>query len=301
MTEIPTAKRSIFSPEPARGWLPWGVLAPFLCIFFVAFPAIAILRPTERLGLGDANGDPVGVAGLIFFLFVPFGLTGLIVLGWTWLVERRPFATIGLADGRAAWPKGVAIGIAMILAVVVPSWLAGGYVAGAFGLAFAQPAALATIALLLLAFAVQAGVEEILFRGWLLSVMVRKFGPWVAIAVNAFVFALLHFERGQHFLVTFNIVLFAVFACAWAMRASHVWGVMGWHAGWNWLLAVGFEVPVTGLDAHQPALLLRLIPIGPETLTGGAQGPEASLFCTLVLVVGIALVVRSIRRRQRGI
>ena len=27
---------SLFSPEPAKGWIPWGALAPFLLIFFVA-------------------------------------------------------------------------------------------------------------------------------------------------------------------------------------------------------------------------------------------------------------------------
>jgi hypothetical protein len=37
---------------------------------------------------------------------------------------------------------------------------------------------------------------------------------------------------------------------------------MGWHGGWNWMLAVGFELRVTALDAHLPALLVKLIPVG---------------------------------------
>lgn len=293
-----TLERAIFSAEAARGWLPWGALAPFLCLLFVVLPVLATDPPMTRAGWLDGTGDPIGVTGLILFLLVPFALTGLLVLGWTAWVERRPFATIGLGSGGGgAWLRGIGIGAATILGVVVAAWLAGGYHAQGYGLAFAQPAALATIAVLLLSFVVQAGVEELLFRGWLLSVTVRKFGFWVAIAINAAVFALLHFGPGQPLLVTFNVVLFAVFACVWAMRAGHIWGVMGWHAGWNWLLATGFEVPVTGLDAHQPALLIRLIPAGPDTLTGGAQGPEGGLFCTVFFVAGIALIVRSIRKR----
>jgi hypothetical protein len=66
---------------------------------------------------------------------------------------------------------------------------------------------------------------------------------------------------------------------------------MGWHAGWNWLLAVGFEVPVTGLDAKMPALLVKLVPQGSAYLTGGTQGPEGSVLCGLFFVVGTAVLL----------
>jgi hypothetical protein len=56
---------------------------------------------------------------------------------------------------------------------------------------------------------------------------------------------------------------------------------MGWHAGWNWFLATGFELPVTGIDAGVPALIVKLIPQGPDVLTGGGEGPEASAICLL--------------------
>jgi len=75
------------------------------------------------------------------------------------------------------------------------------------------------------------------------------------------------------------------------MRSKNVWGVMGWHAGWNWLLAVGFELPVTGLNSGLPALLVKLNPVGSVLLTGGAQGPEGSVWCNVVLIACIALVL----------
>jgi hypothetical protein len=88
--------------------------------------------------------------------------------------------------------------------------------------------------------------------------------------------------------VVLSSFLFSVFACAWALRTGQIWGVMGWHAGWNWLLAVGFEVPVTGLNAGLPALLVQLVPRGPALLTGGSQGPEGSLWCSFFFAAGIA-------------
>lgn len=289
--------KAIFSDEPAKGWLPWGVLAPLLAIAFVVIPVLATDAPMAALGLVDERGHPIGTAGLIVFLLPPFVLTGLLVLAWVRFVERRPLATIGLTGGRPVrtFLLGLAIGGAMIFAVVAAIWLAGGFTASGLAPAFLSPAALGGIAILLFAFVVQASVEELLFRGWLLSLAARKFGVVAAVPLSSIVFALLHFSPSQPWLMTVNMLLFGVFACCWALRAGNIWGVMGWHTGWNWLLATGFELRVTGLDAGLPALLVRLDPAGPVWLTGGAQGPEGSAMCTLLLVAGIALLTRRSR------
>lgn len=283
-----------YSDEPARGWLPWGALAPFLTIVFVVIPVLATLAPMENMGLVDARGDPIGARGLIAFLLPPFALTGLLVLGWVRFVERRPLTTIGLARPGAAmaFPLGLAIGAATIFAVVAAIWIAGALDAAGYGPALVSPPALGSIAVLLFAFAVQSSVEEVLFRGWLLSLVSRKFNVMTGVALTSIVFAFLHFGPGQPWLVTLNMILFSVFACCWALKSGNIWGVMGWHTGWNWLLATGFELPVTGLDAQLPALLVKLVPTGPAYLTGGAQGPEGSIFCTLFFLAGIAFFAR---------
>jgi uncharacterized protein len=67
---------------------------------------------------------------------------------------------------------------------------------------------------------------------------------------------------------------------------------MGWHAGWNWLLAVGFNLPLTGLDVGIPAFIATLEPNGAVWLTGGDQGPEGSVVTVgyfLASIAGIAL------------
>lgn len=287
-----------FSTEPAQGWLPWGLLAPVLGLIFMAIPVVATDDLFERYGFLTSRGDPIGTQGMIVFLLVPFALTGLIVLGWTRFVERRPLATIGLTrpGGAKQLLTGLAIGAAMILAVVAGSWASGALDASDYAPAFASPASLGAITVLLLCFIVQSGVEEILFRGWLLSATARKFGPVAGVILTTMLFILLHFSRGQPWLSTLTIALFSVFACVWALKARSIWGVTGWHAGWNWLLATGFDLPVTGLDAGVPGLLVRLVPVGPDWLTGGAEGPEASIFCALILTAGIAFFAR---RRAR--
>ena len=284
---------ALFSSTPAEGWIPWGALAPLLTILFILIPALATELPMEAAGLIDASGNPAGTNGLLAFLLLPFALTGLLLLGWVRFVERRPLATIGLSSAGAPhiFVLGLAIGAATIFAVVAAGWGAGAYDATDYGPALTSSTAMGGIALLLLAFVVQSGVEEILFRGWLLSVVARKFNTLAGVVLTSIVFAFLHFSPGQPWLVTINILLFSVFACCWALRAGSIWGVMGWHAGWNWLLATGFKLPVTGLDAGVPALLVTLRPTGPVWLTGGAQGPEGSIFCTAFFLTGIAVIL----------
>jgi membrane protease YdiL (CAAX protease family) len=284
--------RVLFSPEPARGWIPWSPLAPLLCVVFVATPILALSGLLERLHLRNDLGAPTDSMGLLALLLLPFPCVGLVVLAWVRLVERRPLATIGLAGaGARPFLRGLAIGIVTAFAVVAAIWAVGAVDERGYARALASPDALLAIGLLLLGFVVQASVEEVLFRGWLLSALARKVPLAIAVALSSLVFMFLHYAPQQHPVVTINMFLFAAFTCAWAIRAEHIWGAMGWHAGWNWLLATGFELPVTGIDARLPALLVKLTPTGPVHWTGGAQGPEGSVFCGLFFVCGIAWLV----------
>jgi membrane protease YdiL (CAAX protease family) len=274
---------ALYSADHAKGWIPWGALAPFLCLVLVVAPSLGAEYLLEYLGLLDAKGDAVGFNGLVALLLFPFSMMALAVVVWVLLVERRSLATAGLVGrwGAAKFVLGHAIGLITICAVVGAIWLAGGLEAGEPWKAAQSPDALMRIGILLVCFAVQSSAEEFVFRGWLLSAIARKFNVALAVVLSSMVFSLLHYGPGQPWLVTLGTFLFGLFACAWALKAGSIWGVMGWHAGWNWLLATGFELPVTGLDADVPALLVHLTAIGPRELTGGAQGPEGSLFCLL--------------------
>jgi uncharacterized protein len=282
--------RSIYSQAPAGGWLPWGVLAPFVCLVLAVATQIPAALLLEHMGAIDANGDTIGTQGLMATLLIPFLAWGLAVLAWVLVIERRPLATIGLTKpgGVRSLLGGHFVGVGTISAVVAMIWLAGAYHSTAYLPALANPGSLINIAILLVCFLVQSSVEEIIFRGWLLSVITRRLNLIFAVALSSILFTFLHFTPGQPWLVTGNLMLFAVFACFWAIASNHVWGVMGWHAGWNWMLATGFEVPVTGIDAHVPALAVALAPIGSDFVTGGAQGPEGSIMCTIFFACGIA-------------
>jgi uncharacterized protein len=304
----PRTGYAIFAPElaqnPSQGWRPWGVLVPFLAFAFVLLSVGLLTVVLQHAHLIDAAENPVGLAGFVAFLFAPFTALGIITVAWVRLIERRPLPTIGLTLDRLGpvgrFAGGLLIGVAMMCLIVGADWAAGGFTAGALAKAFASPLALAEIAVLLAGFAVQSSAEEILFRGWMMSALAGKFGVVPAVLVSSLLFTLLHFERNVPKLFAPNVFLFAVFACCWSLRTGNIWGVMGWHAGWNWMLGVGFELPVTGLNTHMPALIAHMTPAGSIYLTGGSQGVEASIACTVVLIAGIACVAPGARRRLAG-
>lgn len=295
--------KTIYSTSPARGWLPWALLAPVLCIVLAIATEIPSALFLERFGFQDAQGELVGAQGLIAMLFVSFVTWMLAVAAWIAVVERRNAGTIGLTKAGAAqgFYGGLVVGVVMPSAMIACIWLAGAYEPGALFPAAQFSGAIIAMAGLFVGFLVQAGIEEIIFRGWLISVITRRTNLIVAVLLSSLTFTLMHFSRGQPWLVTGNILLFALFASAWSISSNNIWGVMGWHVGWNWIIATGFDVPVTGLDAGVPALIVSLVPAGPDFLTGGADGPEGSIFCTLVFVCGIIFFVWRIAQKRTGV
>jgi len=290
--------RALYSAQPANGWLPWGALVPVLAFVFVVVPAVGTSFLLEHWQLADARGRIVGVTGMMALLVVTFPVIALVVLGWVRFVERRPLATVGLvgSGGMRLFLRGHAIGLATVSIVVSGIWLAGGYRADGVAKAFGSAGTLAGYAMLLFGFALQSSVEEIVFRGWLLSGIARKFNVLIAVMLTSVVFALLHYSADQPALAMVGTFGFSVFACCWALNAGNLWGVMGWHSGWNWLLAIGFELPLSGVNPIEPALLVKLVDVGPSVLTGGSHGPEASLLCTIFFAVVSAGLVYRLRR-----
>jgi uncharacterized protein len=288
------------STESSRGWQPWGALVPLLGIAFVAVTVVGVTAVLQKVGLVDADENPVGLRGFAVFLTLPFAALGVALLAWVRFVERRTLAAIGLGGNHPAriFLGGLGTGLAMVLAIVAGIWVFGGVRLGALAPAFGVPGALGGIGLLLIGFAFQSSIEELFFRGWMLSAIALKFRLVFAVLLSSLAFTVLHWDPRANGIFKANVLLFAIFACCWVIRTGNVWGVMGWHGAWNWLLAVGFEMRVTALDSHLPALVVKLTPTGPEYLTGGIEGPEGSIVCSVALICGIAFQLWFARYRK---
>lgn len=287
----------LFAVRKPRHRRTWTLAAIVLAVVFLIAGQIIGVIPGIALGYITPEGTG-GWPETAYTLFVLFAAGAILLLAWVWLFERRGPAAIGL-NGHFLIPflRGYALGLIFLAAVVGIIYLIGGYEIEASGTLNAATAA--PLVILLLGFIVQGSTEEIVFRGWLMQLITSRHGLLLGAIVNSVLFGLLHalnIPFGPALaLGLVNIVLVGLFLSLYAAKEGTLWGVCAWHAAWNWLLGVGFGLPVSGQQIEVPPLVVDLVDPGalPWWLTGGEFGPEASVVCTGVLALGtLVLLVR---------
>jgi uncharacterized protein len=78
--------------------------------------------------------------------------------------------------------------------------------------------------------------------------------------------------------------------------SRRLWLPMGMHFAWNYMFSAVFSVPVSG---HEAKGWLHGSMTGPEWLSGGAYGVEASAIALLVWAAASALLLRRAYTRGR--
>jgi hypothetical protein len=139
--------------------------------------------------------------------------------------------------------------------------------------------------------------EELLFRGGVFRVTERWFGSWVALVVSSLVFGFVHLENDAATMQ--GILSISVWAgillAATYMLTRRLWLGIGLHAAWNYTQGTVYSGIVSGNEAPPPGLIKSSMQ-GPDWLTGGSFGVEASavalILCTAAGVAMLAVVVR---------
>jgi membrane protease YdiL (CAAX protease family) len=213
-------------------------------------------------------------------------------------VDRQPLAAVGLHGDpvlvREA-ARGAALGAGLMTAVVTLLWAAGTVRWESAGVP--EAAGWLETALGLTAFlAVAAASEELLFRGYAFHVLARAFGGAWAVGMTAALFAIAHLANPHAgSLGLLNLALAGLLLGAARLRTGSLWFVTGLHLGWNWVLAVPLDQPVSGLRFDVPGYDVR--ETGPDWLTGGAFGPEGGVAATALTAAAVAWAARTRRLR----
>ena len=198
--------------------------------------------------------------------------------------DRRP-SELALAPAVKELVVGLLIGLAMMAVVVAVLWAAGWVQLAQ------QPVTKIAGAL---AYTLQSGVtEEIVFRGVILRLLWRAFGPWAALAISAAMFGAVHYTNpnASAFAAACIAIEAGVMLGAFYILTGRLWVPIGVHAAWNFAQGWLFGAPVSGTDLFSGGPLAMTVDAGtPAWLSGGAFGPEASL-PGLAMGIGIGLVV----------
>lgn len=140
-------------------------------------------------------------------------------------------------------------------------------------------------------------IEEILFRGVLFRIPERSLGSWGALALSSLVFALAHLpNQGVTVLAVANTAVAGLMFAAAYLATRRLWLAIGAHFAWNFVSDGVFSLPTSG---HPARGLLQGQLTGPEWLTGGAYGLEASVLTLVMWSLAAALLLRHAVRRGR--
>ena len=202
------------------------------------------------------------------------------------IVEKRPATELAASGAVAELASGILLGAMLFTATIGILWSLGYYkVTGMNNWLAAAP---------VFAGAVISGVvEEILFRGILFRIAEQVLGTWLALLISALLFGLLHlFNPNATWVAAIAIALEAgILLAAAYVLTRRLWFAIGVHFAWNFTQGGIFGVAVSG---NQAAGLLQATLTGPELLSGGEFGAEASIFAVAVcLTAGAYLLWRA--------
>jgi uncharacterized protein len=145
------------------------------------------------------------------------------------------------------------------------------------------------------AFLLSAIAEEFLYRGYAQFTLTTGIGFWPAAAVLSALFGFGHLSnQGENIVGALSVVSFGLLLCLFLRQTGTLWCAVGFHLGYDWSQTFFYGVPNSGfIPSHN---LFNVTLNGPQWLTGGTVGPEASVVCPLVLAV--VAILFSLRHRE---
>ncbi len=209
------------------------------------------------------------------------GFLGLFIYAiWTNMTEHRPISELSLNRMWKDLGNGLLIGVAYFGVVVGVMALMDGYsITGAHFNWFPQLSSF-------LFFFLVAVFEEILFRGVLFRLIDDRWNTGAALIVSSLAFGAMHlFNTGATLWSAVAIAIEAGLVLGAAYKCSGtLWLPIGIHWAWNYVQGNVLGFAVSGSPVEDK--IFSSIISGPDWLTGGIFGAEAS-----VPAVGVGLVL----------
>lgn len=307
---LPTALEPTSPPPPNtpfRG--PNGIRAGWRVLIFLALIvsiAIVFTMPFVLARNLSKGGDqalvaisvsgltPLGLSITEGVLFVIPSIAALIMAR----IERRKYGQYGL-PARFAFRQDFWIGI-LVGFLSISGSLMGIFAFHGFhltGLAIHGSTIVSATTAWGATFVIVGLAEEFSFRGYVQYTLTTGMGFWPAAILLSCLFGLAHKSNpGETWSGLFSVVLFGLLFCIFLRRTGNLWWAVGFHAGWDWGQTFFYGVADSGIPPYHN--LFGSVFHGPDWLTGGSVGPEASVFTPIVLII-VAFLFNSLYRENR--
>ena len=257
----------------------------------VAASQLAVKALKGVLSLGGALPAIYYLAYLLVSVLVAY----LVYRAYVRLVEKRDLTELSRTGAPKELGVGMLVGLGLVSAGICLLWLLGDYRVTGVGAWTAGFVLLANDG-------AGAFVEEVLLRGIVFRISEEKLGTWIALAISALIFALLHLASANATVTSVIVVGLegGVLLSAAYVLTRRLWLAVGIHFAWDFAQDYVFGVS-PGVEG-----LVRGRITGPPLLSGGSAGIEGSLLALIpCLIVGAYLLARAYRKgnvvkRPRG-
>lgn len=210
------------------------------------------------------------------------------------LIEKRQVSELSENGAIRELVTGMLIGFSIITTVIGILWALGSYQVYGFNPWLVLiPAAVANIP--------SVFVQEILFRGIVFRITEESLGTWLALAISAVLFGIVHIiSTGATLFSALAIALEAgILLGAAFILTKRLWLAIGIHVAWDFAIDGIFGVGSPAISDKPIQGLIQARLMGIDLLTGGTHGVEASLVAVVVtLVAGCLLTWLAWRRKK---
>jgi uncharacterized protein len=243
-----------------------------------------------------------GVGPLIYFDFELTYLAQIVtiaaVLGASLLMtryfHRKPLTAIGLSIHPGVFREfgvGCLLGFMMMTGIFLVEFSLGYFQPQWLGLGGGRIFWILVSSVAL--FAVGALSEELLFRGYLLQILIQGITFLPAAIIVSGLFLLAHIQNpevGTFALI--NVGLAGMWLSFAYMKTRSLWLPFGLHFSWNFSQTTLFAFPTSGIHFADKKMF-AVTQTGPEWFTGGAFGPEGGVLATVALIVCTGYILKA--------
>jgi CAAX protease family protein len=256
-----------------------------------AIVLVAVLETVAQQKIGEAYGLTGQAWYVVLSSLIAIASVCLVYVGYVQVFERRKAVELSKKNALREFATGAAIGFGLFSATIACLWVGGYYSVLGIG---RVPSAATLMGLGFFA----AFLEEIIVRGVIFRITEESLGTWLAVAISAILFGLTHMLNPESNLIAALCIAVeaGILLAAAFITTRRLWLPIGLHFAWNFTQGGVFGVAVSGGRVRG---LLESSLTGPEYLSGGGFGPEASIFAVIICTsMAIYLLVRAIRNGQ---
>lgn len=203
--------------------------------------------------------------------------------------QKRDLGSMGLGREGAAgeYLLGFAVGLALFGGVAAIGGATGGF---RFGPWSPTPTKLLIALAALLGCATEGAALELLFRGCYAPAVGARYPVAAALAASTLLSSFLTSGGELISMITLNTLLLNLLLGIWVIKRGSLWGACAIHCAWTFAGNFLFDFAAAG--KHGSLGLAEVdVDLFRPLLTGGEDGPIASICVTVVLLAGVAAVL----------